>query len=204
NQVIAPVNFDGTHQIVVTAANTMVIAAGASNAGGAAIAAAEQDTEGLIDAVAVSEPNVEMPADPGVTVQRGSTTIATTARTLYDYDTVANVFQLCASQSPQAASAPGLPLVLPGVAANRCSALHGKGLLAATTLAGQGDESLQRLRDYGWEPESSILHASLAAFEVAPAIAVTYANALARAKVSANLCGYSFAATTNTGAVTAL
>jgi hydroxybutyrate-dimer hydrolase len=204
NQAIAPVNFDGTHQIVATSSNTMVIAAGASNAGGAAIAAAEQDTEGLIDAVAVSEPNVEMPAEPGVTVQRGGTSVATTARTLFDYGTVADVFQLCASQSPQAASAPGLALVPAQVAANRCASLHAKGLLAATTLAAQGDEALERLRGYGWEPESSILHASLAAFEVAPAVAVTYANALARAKVSDNLCGYSFAATTAAGAVTAL
>jgi len=204
NQAIAPVNFDGSHQVVVTAANTMVIASGASNAGGAAIAAAEEDTEGLIDAVAVSEPNLEMPADPGVTVQRGAANIATVARTLFDYDTVADVFQLCASQSPAAASAPGLSLVRADVAANRCAALHDKGLLAATTLVAQGDESLQKLRDYGWEPESSLLHASLAALEVAPAVAVTYANALARAKVSDNLCGYSFAATTGAGAVTTL
>jgi hydroxybutyrate-dimer hydrolase len=77
-------------------------------------------------------------------------------------------------------------------------------LLASSTLAAQADEALQKLRDYGWEPEAAVLHASLAAFEVAPAVTVTFANALSRSRVNANLCGYSFAATTGTGAVTTL
>jgi hydroxybutyrate-dimer hydrolase len=61
--------------------NTLVIASSVSNGGGAAIAAAEQDTEGLIDGVAVSEPAIEMPANAGVTVQRGSAAGHRRART---------------------------------------------------------------------------------------------------------------------------
>jgi hydroxybutyrate-dimer hydrolase len=204
NQAIAPVNFDGSHQVLVTSANTWIIAAGASTGGGAAIAAAEEDTEGLIDAVAVSEPNLEMPANADVKVQRGTTTEASVGRVLYDYDTVADMYQLCASQSPQGASAPGIALISPEIAANRCTALHDKGLLSATTVGTQGDESLQKLLDAGWEPESSYLHTSMAALEIPSAYAVTYANAYARAKVSDNLCDYSFAATTDAGAVTTL
>ena len=49
-----------------------------------------------------------------------------------------------------------------------------------------------------------MLHSSLAAFEVASAVSVTFANALARASVGDVLCGYSFAATTATGLVTTL
>ena len=49
-----------------------------------------------------------------------------------------------------------------------------------------------------------MLHPSLAAFEVAPAVAVTFGNALARASVADALCGYSFAATFPNGTVTAL
>jgi hydroxybutyrate-dimer hydrolase len=195
NQAVAPVNFDGSHEVLVTASNTMIIAAGASNGGGAAIAAAEEDTEGLIDAVAVSEPNVEMPTNAAVTVTRGASSVSSVGKPLFDYDSQADVYQLCAALSPQAASAPGLNLVNSNIATNRCAALHAKGLLAATSPDTQGDEALQKLLDDGWEPESSILHASLAAFEVAPAVAVTYANAYARAKVTDNLCGYSFAAT---------
>jgi hydroxybutyrate-dimer hydrolase len=203
NQAVAPVNFDGSHEVLVSPGNTMIIAAGASNSGGAAIAAAEEDTEGLIDAVAVSEPNVEMPVNAAVVVKRGAGTVASIAKPLYDYDSQATVYQLCTTLSPQAASAPGLNLVDPTIAANRCAALHAKGMLASTTPDAQGDEALQKLLDDGWEPESTLLHAALAAFEVAPAVAVTYANAYARAKVTDNLCGYSFAATDpTTNAVT--
>src|SRR5262249_50150876 len=60
------------------------------------------------------------------------------------------------------------------------------------------------MRDYGWLPDSDFLHASLAAFEVAPAVAVTFANGLARASVKDNLCGYSFAAVTASFTPTAL
>jgi hydroxybutyrate-dimer hydrolase len=49
-----------------------------------------------------------------------------------------------------------------------------------------------------------VLHASLAAFEVAPAVGVTFANSLARASVKDNLCGYSFASTTAVGVLNTL
>ena len=75
------------------------------------------------------------------------------------------------------------------------------GLLSGGTLVAQAEESLQKLRAYGWEPESNDLHASLAAFEVAPAVAVTFANSLSRASVKDHLCGFSYAAITATGAV---
>jgi hydroxybutyrate-dimer hydrolase len=45
-------------------ANTIVIASSVSNGGGAALAAAEIDRHGLIDGVAVSEPNIQVRAAP--------------------------------------------------------------------------------------------------------------------------------------------
>lgn len=190
-----------------TAANTLVIASSISNGGGAAIAAAEQDTQGLIDGLAVSEPAVEMPVAPAVSVRRGATTLALSAKPLIDFTTYANLFQSCASLSTQLAGTPfqGTYATSFGFfAGNRCASLKAKGLLTATTTAAQADEALQKLRDYGWEPESNDLHASLAAFEVAPAVSVTFANALSRAAVQDRLCGISFAATTAAGAVTAI
>ena len=72
---------DGSQRLkTLTPANTIVIASSISNGGGAAIAAAEQDTQGLISGVAVSEPAVEMPANPGVTVQRGGAIIPPRSR----------------------------------------------------------------------------------------------------------------------------
>ncbi|MBX3619683.1 MAG: D-(-)-3-hydroxybutyrate oligomer hydrolase [Rhizobacter sp.] len=181
--------------------NTLVIASSISNGGGAAIAAAEEDDDRLIDGVAVSEPAVEVPADlSGITVKRGSTT-QPVGKPLIDFTTYANLFQSCAAISPQVAGTPGAAYVIAPFAANRCASLKAHGLLTADTTAAQADEALARLRAYGWEPESVPLHASLAAFEVAPAVSVTFANALARASVADHLCGYSFAATTAQGVV---
>ncbi len=204
NQVYGSVEFDGSHQARFKPGNTLVIASSTDNGGGAALAAAEQDTEGLIDGVAVAEPAIEMPANASVTVQRGSATVATVGKPVVDFMTYAGLFQACAAESGQVADAPALASLAATPAANRCAALHANGLLASTTLAAQADEALQKLLDYGWEAESAPLHASLAALQVTSSASVTLANALSGAKVDANLCGYSFAATQASGAVTPL
>ena len=193
--------------------NTLVIASSVSNGGGAAIAAAELDSGGLIDGVAVAEPAIEMPANAGVLVQRGALQLPTAGRNLIDFTTHANLYQACASLAPSLAGAPfGASFAalfnsgaLP-IAADRCRALSANGLLGvgATTTAAQAEDALQRLRDYGWEPESLVLTPSLAAFEVSPAVAVTFANALARARVGEALCGFSYAATATNGSLTTL
>jgi len=180
---------------IIRPANTLVIASSISNGGAAALAAAELDEDRLIDGVAVSEPALELPPDSGVAVKRGTVLQAQAGKTLYDYTTQANLLQSCASLSAQVADAPGKAFVVAAFAANRCASLKAKGLLSADTLAGQADEALAALAAYGWEPESAVLHASLAAFEVAPAVAVTFGNALARASVADALCGYSYAGT---------
>jgi len=187
--------------------NTIVIASSISNGAGAALAAAEQDTQGLIGGVAVAEPAIEMPANPGVTVRRGATNVAVTGKTLIDFTTWADLYQTCAALSTQLAGSPfqgSYATNFGFLASNRCASLKAKGLLTAGTTAAQADEALQKLRDYGWEAESDVLHASLAAFEVASAVSVTFANSLSRASVKDNLCGYSFASTTAAGFVNTL
>ena len=57
-------NVLGERLRTIRPSNTIVIASSISNGGGAAIAAAEQDSQGLINGVAVSEPAVELPAEP--------------------------------------------------------------------------------------------------------------------------------------------
>ncbi len=195
----------------LTPANTITIASSISNGGGAAVAAAELDTQGLISGVAVSEPAVELPANAGVTVQRGGAQVAITGRNLVDFTTYANLYQACASLAPSQAAGPyagafaaGFASAALPIAPNRCASLKAAGLLSASTTAAQAEEALQKLRDYGWEAESSALHASHAAFEVAPAVSVTFASALARASVRDNLCGFSYAAATPAGAVAPL
>jgi hydroxybutyrate-dimer hydrolase len=129
-------------------------------------------------------------------IQRGGTAVAAKAKPLYDYMTLAALYQGCAAGATVYAStnmnpSPG------GVSAtqitNRCAGLKAKGLLTATTQQAQSDEALQKLHDAGYEPDSDLLHATHFSTYATPAVALSYANAYARASVKDNLCGYSFA-----------
>jgi hydroxybutyrate-dimer hydrolase len=173
--------------------NTLVIASSVSNGGGASLAALEQDTAGLIDGLAVAEPQVQV-NQPFAAIRRGAATMPP-VRSLYDYSTFANLYEPCAAYASAAADSPALAFVSPAIAANRCQALANGGLLSGATTAEQADDALARLRAAGWEPESTLLHASLYAFAI-PAISVTYANTYGKASVKDNVCGFSFAATT--------
>lgn len=198
---------DGTRRQTFTRGNTLVIASSISNGGGAALAAAELDDAGWIDAVAVSEPAVELPADPGVSIRRGSAAVPVSAKTLVDFTTYAHVFQSCAALASSLAGAPyqaAYAAAFAAVAPPRCASLKAKGLLTGTSTAAQAEEALAKLRAYGWEAEAQVLHPSLAAFEVAPAVAVTFANGLARAGVQDRLCGYGYGATSALGVPQAL
>ncbi len=74
NEQFAPKGADGSTTVRFKADNTIVIASSVSNGGASAIAAAEQDTEGLIDGIAVSEPVLEQAANPALIVRQGSKT----------------------------------------------------------------------------------------------------------------------------------
>lgn len=173
--------------------NTVVIAASVSNGAGAALAAAEQDSERLIDGIAVSEPQVQLQHDDRVTVRRGAQLRSGSGRPLYDYSTLANLLQPCATLSPRAAGSPFAVAVSPVLAANRCEALAARGLVDGDTPAARGDSALQALLDYGWEPESIPLTATHFAFAV-PAVTLTYANSYGRFGVEERVCDYSYAA----------
>lgn len=179
--------------------NTLVIASSVSNGGGASLAAAEQDTKNLIDGVAVGEPQIQVSLPSTVSIRRGANAIANAGKGLYDYTTLANLYQPCAALATS--GAPGGAFVSATLAANRCQALYDQGILArdgitfvaAPTVGQIADTSLSLLGTLGWSPESALLHASHYAFATPP-IAVTYANTHAQAKVTDRLCGFSFAA----------
>ena len=76
-----------SHLKNLSPANTIVIASSVSNGAGAALAAAELDTQGLISGVAVAEPEVQLVADARLSVKRGANTLAGTGKSLYDYFT---------------------------------------------------------------------------------------------------------------------
>jgi hydroxybutyrate-dimer hydrolase len=185
---------DGTSKVQIKPDNTIVIASSVSNGGGASVAAAEEDTEGLIDGVAVTEPNVEMPGNPTLVIRRGATTIVGAGKTLLDYFTFENLYAPCASLSTRAANAAGIALVLPApaIATNRCASLKAKGLLSSSTAADQAEEALDKMLAYGWQNESIPIIPTMYT-QAVPPIAMTYSNTYGRFGVKDNLCGLSFA-----------
>ena len=178
-------------------ANTMVIASSASNGGGAALLSAERDSEGLIDAVVVSEPQIVPPeaAIGSFNIRRGSNApFRDHGKSLDDYATYANLYQPCAALAASVSQAPGLALVDPDTAQRRCTSLAAKGLLRATTLADRAAEALDRLHGFGYEGESDLLHASHYALAIPP-VALNYVLSHGRFGVAENVCGFSYGAT---------
>ena len=194
---------DGTHTVIFQPGNTIVIASSASNGAGAALAAAEQDTQGLISGVAVSEPQIQLKPNSSLSVQRGSVVMHGSGKGLLDYFTIANLYQPYAALAASVAAAPVVALINTARATNRCASLQAKGLLNSTSTAAQAEEALAFLQSYGWQPESNLLHASMYALAVPP-VAVTYAASYTKSSVKDNVCGFSFGATTATGTPTTL
>lgn len=179
--------------------NTLVIASSVSNGGGASVRAAEQDRFGLIDGVAVSEPNVNPRKGDFAIVQGTNAPITEHSRSLFDYTTLVNVYQGCASLAQVTAPFNFAP------SANACTSLAEKGLLTAGTTAEQALEAQQIINAYGWNPEQNGVQPSHWFLNVPQSISVTYANAYGRADVRDNLCDFSLAATdAATGAPVAL
>lgn len=179
--------------------DTVVIASSVSNGAGAALQAAEQDNDKLIDAVAVTEPNIQINSSQDPVIRRGALPAYTAgSRPLADYFTFANLYQPCAALSTRAANSPLAVLLSITSAQARCTSLAEKGLLVSSTLAAQAEESLDRLLAYGWEPDTILLQVSHWVLAT-PAIAMTYTNTYGRFSVLDNLCGFSFAYTDAAG-----
>lgn len=174
-------------------ASTLVIGSSISNGGAAVLRAAEQDTEGLLDAVVAGEPQVNLPEGAGLTVKRSGVTVPVSGRPLVDYVTYAALYQPCATRS--AALSPTSAFVDASTAENRCSALAALGLVDGTTVAEQSAGALNKLHAYGWEADSDLLHDSHYGLEFTELVTTTFANAYARAAVTDSLCGYSVAGT---------
>lgn len=223
NEVHAPVDAaSGRHTRTYKATNVLVIASSVSNGGGESLQAAEQDTEGLIDAVAVSEPNVQPNSMAGVTVSEGGTAIANAGKPLGDYFTYRMLFEPCAAISASAQAPTGVRpgwlgvgtapngafnqvagVELQTIATNRCASLAAKGLITGATTAQQADAALAKLQSYGWtDPNHNALHASH--YRLADIyVALSYVIAYGRFSVADNLCGFSLANVDATGNVAA-
>jgi hydroxybutyrate-dimer hydrolase len=196
---------DGTsHLKKLTPTNTITIASSVSNGAGAALAAAELDTQGLISGVAVAEPQIQVVPDARLSITRGTTAQTGIGKSLYDYSTLANLLQPCAALVSPAtnvfnnvATATSTPAAL-AIATNRCTALAANGLITGTTTAQQAASAMAALVTAGWQPESNDLQASHYSFATLP-VTLTYANAYGRFSVKDNVCDYSYSATSAAG-----
>ncbi|MDO3721444.1 3-hydroxybutyrate oligomer hydrolase family protein [Marinobacter sp. chi1] len=195
----------------ITPENTLVIASSISNGGGSSVRAAEQDTDGLIDGVAVSEPNVNPKVDRSFTIVQGDGPVITEhSRSLLDYTTALAVYQGCANQASVNATAPLNFLNDATVGASICAALADKNLLAVepgATLEEQATDALRILNEeFGIQPEQNPLAPVHFFSRIPQSISMTYANAYGRAGVEDRVCSLSLAATDgeNLDAVTQL
>lgn len=207
----------------ITSGNTTVIASSISNGGAESLQAAEQDTEGLIDGVAITEPNAQPSSMAGVSVSQGGAAVANAGKPLIDYFTYRMIYEPCAAISANAQAANGTrpgwfgfgtgPLgsaltqvggqELQTIATNRCQSLADKGLVTGTTTAQQADAALAKMQAYGWtDPNNNALHASH--YRLADMyVAFGYVAAYGKFSVSDNICGFSLANVDATGNVAA-
>ncbi len=185
-----------------------VIAAGISNGGLSSIMAKEQDSEGLIHAVAVSEPNVTPFHTHRISIVQGNAPkVPAHSMSLADYATLFNIYLPCAALAKDFEKAPfrldafGLTRAM---CENRCLSLRDKGLLRGENTDELSRHALSLLRSIGVNRESEILLPSHYTLDVARSIAVTYVSQYAGARVFDHLAGFSFAATDPMGRPRAL
>jgi hydroxybutyrate-dimer hydrolase len=172
----------------ITTDNTIVIAAGISAGGAAALRAVEQDSHNWVDGVVVAAPLLNVsnfPDAEGIQIQQGNQTFFYPLynKSLFDVITYYNVFQPCASAN----TTMGLP--------GRCTALRNSNWLRSNTLSEQVIEAQKRLNDYGALTSSNAIAHYYEAASLYAGFAYGYASAYGRFSVVDNLCGYSYAGT---------
>lgn len=173
--------------------NTIVIAAGASNGGGMALRALEDDNKGLIDGLVVTEPNIG-PEDGRFVIRFGDAPPFDPAgRSIYDSITLMSVYAPCAALSPTLAGTPFYNAASSG-GNNRCASLKDKGLISGTDIATQSASALAAIRAHGYASAQDWGIPSHENLGLWRSLQATYANAYGRFAVQENVCGVSFAA----------
>jgi hydroxybutyrate-dimer hydrolase len=213
NEEYAPIDAtSGKHQRTITPANTIVIASSISNGGAESLQALEQDPEGLIDGLAVTEPNAQPRDMTGVTVNVGGAAVPNVGKPLIDYFTYRMLYEPCAALSTSAQAPNGIrpgwvgtgtatvnlvaSVDLATIAANRCQSLVDNNLITVAvgaTILEQADAALAKMQAYGWtDPVTNALHASH--YRLADVyVAFGYVAAYGKFSVGDNICGFSLA-----------
>lgn len=175
NEKYGVVARDNTNRLVrFTPANTLTIASSISNGAGSALLAAEQDTTGLIDAVAATEPQIQPNRTSGYTIRQAGTAVTAQGKPLLDYSSYAALYQPCIAAN----------------GAGRCTSLAQKGLISGNDLASRQADALAKLKAYGWTADADPLQGLHALTNIL--VAVTYVNAYGKFSVTDNVCGFSW------------
>ena len=168
-----------------------------SNGGGASLRAAEQDSDHLIDGVAVAEPNLQpmRRRDRSFGIRQGSGDVFYGhSKSLESYITFENLYAGCAAVA-QGTAAPLNLAASPG----RCDALAAAGLLTPAPPQAEAMEAQQKLNAFGLLPEQNFVSPSHWFAYVHQSISVTYTNQYGRFSVLDDLCGISMGATDAAG-----
>ena len=179
----------------LTCENTIVIASGISNGGGASLRAAEQDQKGLIDGVAVSEPNVCPEPSESIVVRQGQKEWKglQCGKNLLDYMTLLNIYQPCANLAPGLRGVAPMNHLDETLCETRCRELEKRGLLAGDSIEQMAFNAQEIINDYGILEEQNYIQPSHFANFVVEGICVAYANAYGKFGPEDNLCGFSYA-----------
>ncbi|MCP1727217.1 hydroxybutyrate-dimer hydrolase [Natronospira proteinivora] len=172
---------ESTPEHDVDRAGVRVIAAGLSNGGGAVLRAAEADQAGLVDAVLAVAPNITVEGAPS----------------LYDYATLAGLYQPCLLADQDALS--GMSLAQPGQLAEgrqACETLAEAGWLEAADPA----EAAEQLTRAGFTDKALSQSAINAGFGLWRSVAANYASAYLRRGADDMPCGYRTALVDEAGA----
>jgi hydroxybutyrate-dimer hydrolase len=186
--------------------NTLVIAAGLSNGGAAALRAVEQDRAGWIDGAIALEPNAVLHGrTAGIAIDDGERRVQDFGIALYDYTALHYLFQPVAllAEDPSAPFARELAPLRP-VHEQWCRDLQALGLLPPGEPAAAAREARERLRAAGIVDPALELGAMNVALSLWPAITTTYASAYSRRPPWNPPCGIGFAAVDAAGRPRAL
>jgi hydroxybutyrate-dimer hydrolase len=177
--------------------NTLVLAAGVSNGGGAVLRALERDRAGWISGALACEPNAMVSGrTAGLEIHYDGRRLKDAGIALYDYSSLHYLYQPCAVLAESDAAAP----LYAATAANRprlearCAGMQELGLLPAGPPAAAATAAREQLLEAGMLPESLRLgHFNLAS-HLWSALTVSYAWAYARRPPWEPYAGASFAA----------
>ena len=180
-----------------TRANTLTLGAAISNGGAAVLHAAELDTEGWLDGVVVSEPNVFLPRDFSYLLNGQNQATSALPQRAIEYA----IYGPCASLAAQVQS-PLSAMQLPYFSThfvNRCQQLTERGLIEGDNQAEQASAALLKMQQLGLAAEAEPLLMTSSAIGLWESIAVNYTNSYLGLSVEDHLCQLSYGYTDQLG-----